>query len=217
MFTIFSVKWYLHSVFQRWRSSLRTCKVWFSWPRLMMSQASENLWNMLFCIWNGISQNLRLLPSCWGGKQNRKSLETSITDYFNIKEKSQQRGRTGLICRFISCSCQERIASKRQIQILIFPTNINLSSSLHSVELRSWRRSRIKRGLYWSSTTERNEERFQTWYNWQIYIKYWKDKQASCFFPILGGVGSSLLFLFPIRSTVYRISNINFFFFLAEV
>lgn len=65
-------------------------------------------------------------------------------------------GYTLGIWRLLSCCCHRRMVSNRQIQILMFPTSTDFPTpriNMHSAELSSWRRSLIRRGLYWSSRT----------------------------------------------------------------
>ena len=69
---------------------------------------------------------------------------------------------TSVIWRFCSCCCQLRIVSNRQTQMLIFPTRTDFPTPLirmQRVELRSWRRSLIRRGFWWSSRTGTNKNK----------------------------------------------------------
>lgn len=64
--------------------------------------------------------------------------------------------RTLVTCRFCSCCCQRRMVSRRQIQMLMFPTSTDFPTPrmrMQRVELKSWRRSLMSRGFWWSSRT----------------------------------------------------------------
>lgn len=64
--------------------------------------------------------------------------------------------RTLVTRRSCSCCCQRRTVSRRQTQMLMFPTSTDFPTPrrrMQRVELRSWRRSLMSRGFWWSSRT----------------------------------------------------------------
>lgn len=149
--TCFSAKWNWHSFFHSCRSSLSMCSVGVACPRLMMSQASVNLYRMLFCMCSG--RSLSVIP-----------LETFCKDtfvwhhYFNTYKQTffHQANVTFGICKLLSCCCQLRIVSNRQAQMLMLPTSTDLPTSrmrMQRVELRSCSNALISRGFWWSSRT----------------------------------------------------------------
>lgn len=78
-FTCFSAKWNWHSFFHSCRSSLSICSVGVACPRLMMSQASLNLYRMLFCICSG--RSLSVMPSEIRWKRKEGALEELKQSY----------------------------------------------------------------------------------------------------------------------------------------
>lgn len=150
------------------------CSVGVACPRLMMSQASVNLYRMLFCMCRGRSLSVIPLETfCkWTHLYDIITYEQVLFHQANkplpsfpLKNSHRQTNTqidtntikiTFGICKLLSCCCQLRIVSKRQAQMLMLPTSTDLPTSrmrMQRVELRSCSNALISRGFWWSSRT----------------------------------------------------------------